>query len=380
MTRHILLFSALFILFVGCRPEISSIEPYAARENETVLIRGEHLSDGPDNPTQVLFNGTLATGVTLVPDGLAVVVPAGAGSGPVRVTCDYVSMSSPGGTAESPAEFTVITRATTESEGNDSMSLADRVNLNEIRGEVSSLTDVDWFEVPTGPAGVYGYTLEFNAEAIDLPDGVELRVQLVDAAGNTQNNLYVGGLPEDEVTTCWSAQRPNTHLYLEVTWGGSMSGPVWTPFDYRITFARIPINDTNEPDNDETMARPISLGDPHNGSYFGVVEDLDHGYHVDDWYELNLAEPITLVITIQKAGLSPEYDDAVKVWVYGPDGTPVIEDMQGTAESFSHAVPVGEGRYLILVSHTYMDMYPYGTGYAPLAFKRPYLLTVSSGD
>lgn len=174
---------------------------------------------------------------------------------------------------------------------------------------------MDWFQILTGPAGTYGYTLEFYAGAEDVPDDVELRVQLVDESGSSQSYMYVGGPPEDEIRTCWSAQRPETHLYLEVTWGGSISEPVWVPFDYRISFASLPIQDTNELDNSRTQAKVISLGDRHNGSYLCSIDDSDHGYHVVDWYALNLSEPVSLAVTVQNAGLDPDAAEAVNIFI-----------------------------------------------------------------
>ncbi len=77
-------------------PSVSGFTPSGAAAGATVQIGGSHLSGA----TSVRFNGTSAV-FTAVNDGqISAIVPAGATSGSISVT-------TPGGTGSSSAQFTV---------------------------------------------------------------------------------------------------------------------------------------------------------------------------------------------------------------------------------------------------------------------------------
>ncbi len=80
-------------------PTLSSFSPSSAQANATITLTGTNLT----GTTAVAFNGTAATAFTVNATGtqIAVTLPATATSGLVRVT-------TPGGTATSAANFTVI--------------------------------------------------------------------------------------------------------------------------------------------------------------------------------------------------------------------------------------------------------------------------------
>lgn len=379
--KNIILCSVAFLVVsIGCAPRITNIVPNAAMPGTRVVIHGEGLTTGTDNPTSVDFNGEGAT-FTAVGDNVEADVPLRATIGPVHVTRSYVDLLHPSGTATSPNDFVVVVSETRESEGNDVMGEADPVSDNGIVGTLTDISDIDWFQVPTGDLGPYGYTIELYAYTEGTPDGMDVRVSVCDNEGGTLQNLYTND-PSRDLNMAWTAQPPDTNIYLEVTCRGSTSH--WIPITYHITIAKVPINDSNEMDNNCPEAREITPGIAHVNSYLCSLDVPAHSSHLMDCYRFELAAPARVFISIVDAGLptsgsEPELD---VVHLYLLDNT-CTEPGSGGYSNVGNSniaalsATAGAGIWYIWVTNSFNTIHTSGNGSAPLCFKRPYRIYLS---
>lgn len=376
----------LFISIAGCGPRITHVVPSAGTFGEAIVISGQGLNKGESNPEWVRFNGTSAVDFWNEGEDVVALVPEGATTGPIQIHRSYVDLSTPSGTADSPSNFTVITDTTSESESNNDMSNADSVDSNRITGTLTEFTDEDWFRVPAGPAGPYGYTLEFYCRAEGLTDGLDMQVRLMDGAGETLEYMYASAVTEDEHRhIAWTAQEPGASVYLEVAITGSTSD--WHEVDYTITVARTPINDPNETqDNDKEITESIGLtpDSAYAQSYLGVTNS--EGSHIDDYFNFALDEPKVVNIYLYNAGLDSA--DGARLYLHDDIIDGDYGEHHGTNEagvlsvnlramSWDEDHPFPAGNWYILVNNAFRGVYNHGTGPAPLCFKRPYRIMVT---
>lgn len=365
------------ILCAGCSPRITNIVPYAARPGERVMIHGYRLTEGTD-PESVDFNGTPGTFFAPAGESVEAEVPAGATSGRVHIGALR-------GLATSPSDFTVVVTEVEETEPNNDRARANVIGENGIRGTILGASDDDWFRIATGPAGPYGYTLEVHASTEGMPDGVGLRVLIQSSADETLGYLCVGP-GGDDPPLAWTAQPADTHIGLRVESTGSTHS-ARTPIRYHIAIAKIPIDDTNERDNDIDHANPVSPGTAHTGSYLCDVDDLRGPTVSDDrdYYSFELLTPRVVTVTLADAGLrSPA---SAYVGLYTPDGTLYAgPTAYGTTEAVGVVVdlprdyvrphpPFPAGTWYVLVMSS-MSLSHCGEGSAPVRLKRPYRLLV----
>jgi len=213
-------------------------------------------------------------------------------------------------------------------------------------------------------------------------------VEMIDASVSTMVMLLVGGNTGTETKTGWTAQAPGSHIYLLVTSVGSTS--TWSPITYHIQIAKIPINDTNESDNQYSQAKSITLGSTHTGSTLCSTDASTHGSHVQDHYRFSLASAKTVTVLLTDAGLTA--GDCVTVYLQSQHDAEYGSSHQhasGSTDMVSLTVdlasmyttphpPFPAGNWYVLVTNHTGGMLNYGEGSAPVCFKRPYRLTVKT--
>ncbi len=247
------------VLIVGCAPTISNLEPGIGSPGDKISIIGGKLTVGGKNPSSVDFNGTPAKFQPAGKDVVAV-VPQGATTGPIHVTTNYVDYYSPGGTAASPFDFTIVNASYLEKEKNDTRKTANNANLAQIiKGSITGADKADWFKIKSGSSGPWGYGIEIVVEPTSLPSGVSLQV---DMEGYRADLNAIGSLityHDNKPFTLWTTHAPNTDIFLNVFCVGSTSQNFKA--DYKLKISRINIDDSNETDDSFTTAKEIKMSD-----------------------------------------------------------------------------------------------------------------------
>lgn len=374
--------SLILFLLVGCAPTITSLKPSAGTPGDKILITGGKLTVGGKNPSSVDFNGTAAT-FKAVGNDVQAQVPKGATTGPVHVKTSYVDFYSPGGTATSPFDFTVVKSPFMEKEKNDTQKTANNASLAQIiKGSITDTDKADWFKINSGPSGPWGYGIEIGAEPKNLPKGVSLRV---DMEGYRADLKAVGNLNtyhDDKAFTLWTTHAPNTDIFLNVYWSGSTSKSFKA--DYILKIARVNISDTNEDDDTINTAKEIKMSDGfgvHKTSYLCNIFKGGEDVGMKDFYFFKPggATQISIVVVSpplnQKDGVYVDLYDNVKGYRGGDAGNYV-------AASFNLKLTGGEkalGQWYIEVTNAWDHYASAGAGpkdEMPLSYKAPYTIMV----
>ncbi|MCU7918713.1 MAG: hypothetical protein KZQ95_10195 [Candidatus Thiodiazotropha sp. (ex Epidulcina cf. delphinae)] len=376
------IYSMLSSLLTACAPTITNIEPSAGAPGDEILITGGKLTIGTNNPSSVDFNGKTAKFKT-VGNNVKAQVPQGASTGRIHVITNYFNFYSPGGTATSPFDFTVINSSFTEKEQNDTRKSANNANLTQIiKGSTTDSDQADWFKISSGSSGPWGYGLEIVVEPDNLPNGVSLRM---DMEGYRADLNAIGNLTtytDDKAFTLWTAHAPNTDIFLNVHRTGSIS----TSFkaDYTVKISRIKINDINESDNGFNTANSIIMMDgigSHNTSYLCNIFKNGDELGMKDFYSFNPggATQISIVVTTpplnQKDGVHVDLYDNTKGYRGGDAGNYVVAN-------YNLKLPKGEkakGTWFIEVTNAWDQYAIAGAGpkdKIPLSCKVPYTIAV----
>ena len=297
----------------GCAPKIDNLSPATGSPGNKVLITGSKLTPKGAGAPTVDFNGTSAASIV---KGTAVeaTVPAGATTGPVHVKVPYVDLMSPGGTATSPYDFTVVSTKFSESEPNDKRSAANKAGLADaITGSVTSTDPADWFCVKSGKAGPWGYGVEITAKPKNLPPGVSLRVDIetfrkdIGAIGNLTT------YHDDKDFSLWTTQAPGTDLFINVSTVGSTSASYKA--DYELFVAHIPIKDAQESDDTLNASTSVTMiqgrGQVNDVNLCNIMKGgVDIG--MSDFFAFagNDAKKITVIV------VSPPLDPSDGIQVY----------------------------------------------------------------
>jgi hypothetical protein len=376
--------SLILFLLAGCSPTIHNLEPSAGTPGDKILITGGNLTVGGKNPSSVDFNGTAAT-FNAVGNDVEAQIPNGATTGPVHVKTSYVDFYSPGGTATSPYDFVVVKSAFKENETNDTQTTANDADLAQsIEGSVTDTDPADWFKINSGSSGPWGYAIEIVAEPKNLPQGVSLRV---DMDGYRADLNAVGNLTtyhDDKAFTLWTTHAPNTDIFLNVHWTGSISSSFTA--DYTLKIARIKISDTNEDDNTIVNAKEIKMSDGfgvHTTSYLCNIFKGGEDVGMQDFYFFNAGGATQISIVVITPPLDPSdsvivdlYDNA-QDYVGGGVGNYV-------AAKFDYTLPQGEiavGNWYIEVTNAWDHYASAGAGpndKTPLSCKSPYTIMVAA--
>jgi len=392
--RYLWVAAGLTVFLVGgCTPRIDNIAPYTGRWGETVVIRGRCLTDGTENPASVSFNGTTAD-FWPVEQAVEATVPLGATTGPVSVSVvDAGLFGCNAGVAESPADFTVFVDTLSELDSGDDCDSAQLLDADAVAGALSTASDIDCYEVPAGPAGPYGYVLEFHmAVDSELPDG-DVRYQIIGQdPEQVLQTLHVGGHDYEEMDLGWTAQAPGRAVYLMVDWAGTTSS-AWEPISYELSVARLPIEDEAETEDNSPGGGAVSIapGMAHAQSRLCSVYGSEGSYgDIRDHFSFELDEPKGVLIALTNAGL-PEGDE-VDLALLQPGFDPQAS-ATGDARSAGLAVDLPAiwprpdefpyfpaGTWYVYVSNQASSFPAAGPGSAPLSCKRPYRLFVEVDD
>ncbi|UCG56071.1 MAG: IPT/TIG domain-containing protein [Phycisphaerales bacterium] len=376
--------SLVLFLFVGCSPTIHNLEPSAGTPGDTITITGGRLTVGGKNPSSVDFNGTAAT-FKAVGNAVEAQVPNGATTGPVHVKTSYVDKYSPGGTAASPFDFTVVQSTFIEKEKNDTLTTANDASLAQIiKGSTTDTDPADWFKINSGSSGPWGYGIEIVAEPKNLPQGVMLRV---DMEGYRADLGAIGNLStyhDDKAFTLWTTHAPNTDIFLNVYWTGSTSSSFKA--DYTLKIARISISDTNEDDNTIVTAKEIKMSGgfgAHKTSYLCNIFKSGDDVGMQDFYYFNAGGATQISIAVVTAPL--DQSDGVHVDLYD-DGQGYRGGDAGNyvAAKFDYKLPQGQiaiGTWYIEVTNAWDHYASAGAGpndKMPLSCKAPYTIMVAA--
>ncbi len=379
--RLVALWTAM-VLLAACAPTINDLEPSSGVSGDKILITGGKLTVGGKNPSSVDFNGTAAK-FKAVGNDVEAEVPIGATTGPVHVKTGYVDFYSPGGTATSPFDFTVIIKTFSETETNDTQKTANDTGLAQlIKGSITDTDKADWFKVTSGPSGPWGYAIEIVAEPKNLPTGVSLRV---DMEGYRADIKAVGNLTtykDSKSFTLWTTHAPNTDIFLKVSWVGSPSTSFTT--DYTLKIARIKISDTNEADDTFKNVKGITMVNgmgTHNTSYLCNIFKGGEDVGMQDFYSFNAGGATQISIVV----ISPPLDmsDGVYVDLYdnaqgyrgGAKGNYVVANLDYVLTGGEQAL----GTWYIEVTNAWDHYASAGAGPTdemPLSCKAPYTILV----
>ncbi len=390
--NNLVVYLLVFLAIAGCSSRITHIEPYSALPGEIVTIHGRCLASNATIPTSVQFNGTASVAFRPVNASVEAVVPQGATTGPVAVSTDYAHQDAiihfcVRGTVESPLDFEVLANGFTEIEPNDVIESANRVDRNHIAGALSNPSDVDWYVISSGPAGPYGYTLEFYASA-ELPDGYDLRIYFKDESGAVPAQyFYVEKSSADATHNGWTVQAPSQDVHLSVDLVGSSSDDI-EPTPYQLSIARLPIQDSQETaDNRLNGAIPIEPGVAHVGAYLCSVATSETETDVPDYYSFELTRPQVVKVYVFDAGLPDTHDVEISLWnPYGDHSSSSVDGESFGAylevdlptiwpRPLEHPIfPVGTW-YVSVQTHS--GTFPNSdSGYAPVGCKFPYAISV----
>ena len=279
-----------------------------------------------------------------------------------------------GGTGGASAPPSASGSCAAEASSNDDRAQATPYTLGmPIGGCLQSATDIDFykFTVPSAPAQG-GYVL---VRITDVgPDG---NVAATLFAGNDNGEFQVSrNVTDGGSVFSYFAARAGAGFLLKVTTYLSVKKP--TP--YTLTAVFNPVNDVNEPNDDNAHATPITVGQTVSGYCFAGHLDStrppDSAW--DDRFKIALpAGPVTIALTDVPSDMNG------MVTLYSPLGTELAvqkEVANGSSVVLKRTLtPAEAGDCIIKVSPYVALLKTSGEGSSvPASYQQPYTLKVTS--
>jgi hypothetical protein len=238
---------------------------------------------------------------------------------------------------------------------------------SDFQGCLQTQTDIDFYEFTTPDMPLAGGVAVVSLTEVSPAGGVDSTSYAASDNGAIENNYASGGAS----VFYWFATVPASKYRVDVK---RFSGT--PPTSYKLKVAYAPVNDTYEPNDLRTQAKPLSVATPLNGYFFaGYANSTGLAANAwEDWFKVTLADGS---VTVALADLASDING--EVTLYDNLGVQIADAYQVTKGATVVLTKTGivAGDYYVKLT-PFSDPTPKGDGVVPGVYvTQPYTVTVT---